>query len=60
MQNILIIGEENKANLLRTKLDNPKFAIEISDGDDDEDFKEYDVIFDLRRTSRQTYFSIIG
>jgi hypothetical protein len=47
MQNILIIGEENKANLLRTKLDNPKFAIEISDGDDDEDFKEYDVIFDL-------------
>jgi hypothetical protein len=47
MGKILIIGEENLSQLLRKKLDNKGFEIEISDGDDEEDFKEFDVIFDL-------------
>jgi len=47
MEKILIIGEENLSQLLRKKLDNKGFEIEISDGDDEEDFKEFDVIFDL-------------
>ena len=36
---------------LRKKIDNKAFDIEISDGDDDEDFKEYSVIFDLNFVS---------
>jgi len=47
MERILIIGEENRANLLRKKLESNQWEIEISDGDDDEDFKEFDIIFDL-------------
>jgi 3-hydroxybutyryl-CoA dehydrogenase len=47
MQKILIIGEESVAQLLRTKLDNKGFEIEVSDGDEEEDFRDYDIIFDL-------------
>jgi hypothetical protein len=47
MEKILIIGEENLSQLLRKKLDNKGFEIEVSDGDDDEDFKDFDIIFDL-------------
>lgn len=47
MQKILIIGEESVAQLLRTKLDNKGFEIEVSDGDEEEDFREYDILFDL-------------
>jgi hypothetical protein len=47
MEKILIIGEENLSQLLRKKLDNKGFEIEVSDGDDEEDFKDFDIIFDL-------------
>jgi len=47
MQKILIIGEENLSQLLRKKLDHKDFEIEVSDGDDEEDFREFDIIFDL-------------
>jgi hypothetical protein len=47
MERILIIGEENRANLLRKKLESNHWEIDISDGDDDEDFKDFDIIFDL-------------
>ena len=47
MEKILIIGEENRSQLLRKKLDTKSFEIEVSDGDDEEDFKEFDIIFDL-------------
>lgn len=47
MKNILIIGEETKAQLVQQKLSNQDFNIELSDGDMDEDFKDYDIIFDL-------------
>lgn len=47
MQKILIIGEESVAQLLRTKLDNKGFEIEVSDGDEEEDFRDYDILFDL-------------
>jgi 3-hydroxybutyryl-CoA dehydrogenase len=45
---VLLIGEEDRVNELKTKLgDNPNLEIERSDGDTDEDFDLYDVIFDL-------------
>lgn len=47
MQKILIIGEESVAQLLRTKLDNKGFEIEVSDGDEEEDYRDYDILFDL-------------
>lgn len=47
MQKILIIGEEEKAQLLRKKIDEKLFEIEISDGDEEEDFKDFNIIFDL-------------
>lgn len=47
MQKILIIGEENLSQLLRKKLDHKDFEIEVSDGDDEEDFREFNIIFDL-------------
>lgn len=47
MQKILIIGEESVAQLLRTKIDTKGFEIEVSDGDEEEDFRDYDIIFDL-------------
>lgn len=47
MTKILIIGEEQRAQLLRKKLENKDWEIEVSDGDHEEDFKEFNVIFDL-------------
>ncbi|MBL7788598.1 MAG: hypothetical protein JNL75_02045 [Chitinophagales bacterium] len=47
MEKILIIGEESLCQLLRKKLDNKVYEIEVSDGDDEEDFKNFDIIFDL-------------
>jgi 3-hydroxybutyryl-CoA dehydrogenase len=48
MQKILIIGEETIAQVLRKKLEiNEGFEIEVSDGDEEEDFRDYDIIFDL-------------
>jgi hypothetical protein len=47
MQKILIIGEEIIAQVLRKKLDNKGYEIEVSDGDEEEDFRDYDIIFDL-------------
>jgi len=47
MKKILVIGEEEKVHQLLPKIENKGFEIEISDGDEEEDFKEYDVIFDL-------------
>jgi len=47
MEKILIIGEEELAQTLRKKIDNKGYEIEISDGDHEEDFKEFGIIFDL-------------
>jgi len=45
---ILLTGEENRAEELRARLSViSDLEIDYSDGDSDEDFKEYDCIFDL-------------
>ena len=45
---ILLVGEEQRAEELRAKLPaSPDLEIDFSDGDADEDYKEYDCIFDL-------------
>ena len=45
---ILLTGEANRAEELRAKLSAiSDLEIDYSDGDEDEDFKEYDCIFDL-------------
>ena len=45
---ILLIGEENRAAELRAKLSgNTDFEIDYTDGDEDEDYSDYDVLFDL-------------
>ena len=45
---ILITGEQNRADELRAKLSAGKdLEIDYSDGDADEDYKDYDCIFDL-------------
>jgi 3-hydroxybutyryl-CoA dehydrogenase len=45
---VLLIGEDDRVEELKTKLgNNPDLEIERSDGDKDEDFDLYDVIFDL-------------
>jgi hypothetical protein len=47
MQNILIIGEENRAQLLKAQIEGKNYSVEISDGDEEEDFKGFDIIFDI-------------
>ncbi len=47
MQNILIIGEENKSQALKLQLEGTLYTVALSDGDEEEDFKEFDIIFDL-------------
>ena len=47
MKNILIIGEETRAQNLKRFLDKSSYSVEISDGDEEEDFKDYDVLFDV-------------
>lgn len=45
---ILITGEEHRAAELRAKLSvNPNLEIDYTDGDDEEDYRDYDAIFDL-------------
>jgi 3-hydroxybutyryl-CoA dehydrogenase len=45
---ILVTGEQDRAAELRARLsDAPDLEIDYSDGDEDEDYKEYDCIFDL-------------
>lgn len=45
---ILITGVETRATELRAKLGtNPAFEIDYTDGDDEEDYQDYDAIFDL-------------
>ncbi|MFN8287320.1 MAG: 3-hydroxyacyl-CoA dehydrogenase family protein [Chitinophagales bacterium] len=45
---ILVSGEELRVDELRQKLAQvPGLELDFTDGDDDEDYKEYDVIFDL-------------
>lgn len=45
---ILLVGEEQRAEELRAKLlASPDLEIDFSDGDADEDYKDYDCIFDL-------------
>jgi len=45
--NILLIGEEEKVEAIRPHIEIEGVTLEISDGDEEEDFKEYDVIIDL-------------
>jgi hypothetical protein len=47
MQSILIIGEENRAQNLKKQLEKSSFSVEVSDGDEEEDFKEFDIIIDV-------------
>ena len=47
MQKILIVGEETRKEELLKVLDATQFEIEYSDGDEEEDFDLYDIIFDL-------------
>ena len=45
---VLLIGEDDRVNDLKARLDGrPGMEIERSDGDTEEDFEFYDVIFDL-------------
>lgn len=46
---ILLAGNTDRTTIFRERFlaANPKLEIEVSDGDSDEDFDEYDVIFDL-------------
>jgi 3-hydroxybutyryl-CoA dehydrogenase len=46
---ILIVGEEERRSALRNKLNRqcPEVEVELSDGNSEEDFEEYDVLFDL-------------
>ncbi len=45
---ILVSGEESRVDELRAKLANvPDLELDFTDGDDEEDYKEYDAIFDL-------------
>src|SRR5580658_4956004 len=45
---ILVTGEETRVNELRARLSTvPDLELDFSDGDEEEDFKDYDCIFDL-------------
>ena len=45
---VLIIGEPDRANELRARLaSSANLEVDFSDGDEDEDYTEYDCIFDL-------------
>lgn len=48
MIKLLLIGEEARTNAFRGNIQNTdNFEIDLSDGDEEEDFEEYDVIVDL-------------
>lgn len=47
MNSILLIGDEPKCKYLQSIIATKGFQVEISDGDEEEDFKDYDIIFDL-------------
>jgi 3-hydroxybutyryl-CoA dehydrogenase len=60
---ILLVGEKDRADELRARLAvNQSLEIDFSDGDEDEDYKDYDVIFDLNfdddPTNASTYYSL--
>ncbi|NNC94463.1 MAG: 3-hydroxyacyl-CoA dehydrogenase [Chitinophagales bacterium] len=44
---ILLIGEDRRIEEMKCKLKGLEFEIDRSDGDEDEDYQDYDVIFDL-------------
>ena len=56
---ILLVGEEQRADELRTKLSAAEgLEIDYTDGDADEDYKEYDCIFDLNFDDNPSNLSI--
>ncbi len=60
---VLLIGEKVRADELRGRLSlNKDLEIDYSDGDEEEDYKDYDVIFDLNfedaPENAPTYFSL--
>lgn len=57
---ILIVGEEGRRNFLREKFSRqcPQIETELSDGDAEEDFEQYDAIFDLNFDDDSENFSI--
>src|SRR5436305_14545888 len=60
---ILLVGEKKRADELRARLSlNQSFVIDFSDGDEEEDFKGYDIIFDLNfdddPSNAATYYSL--
>lgn len=45
---ILLVGEQQRADELRARLShNTQLEIDYTDGEEEEDYKEYDVVFDL-------------
>ncbi len=60
---ILLVGEKERADELRAKLSlNQELEIDYTDGEEEEDYKEYDVIFDLNfdddPSNAASYFSL--
>src|SRR4051812_17828858 len=60
---ILLVGEKERADELRVRLSlNQALKIDFSDGDEEEDFKDYEVIFDLNfdddPSNAATYYSL--
>ncbi len=48
MLKVLVTGEQERVEELRARLaPNPEVELDFTDGDEEEDYREYDVIFDL-------------
>jgi 3-hydroxybutyryl-CoA dehydrogenase len=58
---VLLIGEEDRVNDLKSRLaDRPELELERSDGDTEEDYDLYDVIFDLNFDDDPSNLPIYG
>lgn len=55
---IIVIGEQHREACLRLKITNPDIEIDYSDGDTDESYEEYDVIFDLNFDDDSSNFPV--
>ena len=55
--NVLLVGEKERVDILWERLQNiAEIVVDKSDGDEDEDFEEYDVIFDLNFDDEGEHF----
>jgi 3-hydroxybutyryl-CoA dehydrogenase len=55
---IIVIGEQLRAAVLKERIVAPNIEIDYSDGDTDESYEEYDVIFDLNFDDDPSNFPI--